>query len=154
MALEFAAGSATAGATCTYVDAARVHPWAFVFMGFLALAFGVARVAKETKIAVKSWRSFVHWWMAFYLALLGFLMALTTAVALILLVDPCGNSRVKHVVPDSFISAAAAVLGVFGFEFLVRKFMIGFGENRLDVGSTLQDLVDQSVAATLRKEAG
>jgi hypothetical protein len=48
----------------------------------------------------------------------------------------------------------AAVLGVFGFEFLVRNFIIGFGETQLDLATTLQSLVDQAVAATLKKEAG
>jgi len=48
----------------------------------------------------------------------------------------------------------AAVLGVFGFEFLFRKFIIGFGENQLNLATTLQNFVDQAVAATLKKEAG
>ncbi len=48
----------------------------------------------------------------------------------------------------------AAVVGVLGFEFLFRKFIIGFGETQFDLGTTLQNLVDQAVAATLKKEAG
>jgi hypothetical protein len=91
--------------------------------------------------------------MALYLVLLGFVMALTTAMALVLLVDGKGQLRVDFI-PASFVSIAAALLGVFGFEFLGRKFIIGFGENQFDLGSTLQDFVDQAVAATLKKEAG
>jgi len=49
---------------------------------------------------------------------------------------------------------AAAVAGVFGFEFLFRRFIIGFGENQFDLSSTLQNFVDQAVAATIRKEVG
>jgi hypothetical protein len=139
--------------TCTsYIDAATAHPWAFVFMAILMFGFGVARVAKETKISVH-WKSFLHLWMAAYLGLLGILMSLTTAIALALLVDECGHPRWKFI-PPSFTSLAAAALGVFGFEFLVRKLVIGFGENQLDMGTTLQDLVDQAVAATLKKEVG
>jgi hypothetical protein len=113
----------------------------------------VARVAKETNIPVRKWRSFLHPWMAAYFLLLTLLMSLTTAMALALLVDACGVPKVAFI-PPSFISVAAAVLGVFGFEFLVRKFVIGFGENQLDVGSTLQNVVDQAVAATLKREVG
>jgi hypothetical protein len=140
-------------AGCSTIDAALSHPWAFVFMIALMLGFGLARVANETKIPVRKWQSFVHLWMTAYLILLALLMSLTTAMALVLLVDACGKPRMT-VIPASFISLAAAFLGVFGFEFLVRKFIIGFGENQLDVGSTLQQVVDQAVAATLKKEAG
>jgi hypothetical protein len=90
--------------------------------------------------------------MLSYLLLLGILMAVTTAVALVLLVDEKGALRVSFI-PPSFISLVAAVLGVFGFEFLVRKLVIGFGENHLDLSSTLQNFVDQAVAETLRREA-
>jgi hypothetical protein len=48
----------------------------------------------------------------------------------------------------------SAALGVFAFEFLFRKFIIGFGENQLDLGTTLQNFLDQAIAATLKKEAG
>ena len=37
---------------------------------------------------------------------------------------------------------------------LVRKFVIGFGENQLDVGTTMQNVVDQAVSSTLKKEVG
>jgi len=121
-------------------------------MALFVLLFGVGRVAKETKTKVKI-SSFLHLWMALYLILLGFVMALTTAMALVLLVDQKGQLRVDFI-PASFVSIAAALLGVFGFEFLGRKFIIGFGENQFDLGSTLQDFVDQAVAATLKKEAG
>ncbi|MGO4879769.1 MAG: hypothetical protein ACLP59_02975 [Bryobacteraceae bacterium] len=57
-------------------------------------------------------------------------------------------------IPPSFLSMTAAVVGVLGFEFLFRKFIIGFGETQFDLGTTLQNLVDQAVAATLKKEAG
>ena len=134
------------------IDAATSHPFAFVFMALFVLLFGVGRVAKETKAKVKI-SSFLHLWMALYLVLLGFVMALTTAMALVLLVDGKGQLRVDFI-PASFVSIAAALLGVFGFEFLGRKFIIGFGENQFDLGSTLQDFVDQAVAATLKKEAG
>jgi hypothetical protein len=116
------------------------------------LVFGVGRVAKETKTSVK-WKSFLHLWMLAYIALLAALMSVTTAMALVLLIDEKGQPRVTFI-PPSFLSMTAAVVGVFGFEFLVRKFIIGFGETQLDLATTLQNLVDQAVAATLKKEAG
>jgi hypothetical protein len=135
-----------------HVDAAASHVWAFVFMLVLMLMFGVGRVAKETKTSVK-WKSFLHLWMVAYLVLLAALMSVTTAMALVLLIDEKGQPRVTFI-PPSFLSMTAAVLGVFGFEFLFRKFIIGFGENQLDLATTLQNFVDQAVAATLKKEAG
>ena len=133
-------------------DAAASHPSAFGFMAILMLIFGIGRVAKETKSSVK-WKSFVHLWMMAYLVLLAFLMSVTTAMALVLLIDEKGQPRVTFI-PPSFLSMTGAVLGVFGFEFLFRKFIIGFGENQLDLGTTLQSVVDQAVAATIKKEAG
>jgi len=134
------------------VDAAASHVWAFVFMLVLMLMFGVGRVAKETKTSVKN-QSFLHLWMVAYLVLLAALMSVTTAMALVLLIDEKGQPRVTFI-PPSFLSMTAAVLGVFGFEFLFRKFIIGFGENQLDLATTLQNFVDQAVAATLKKETG
>jgi hypothetical protein len=121
-------------------------------MTILLLMFAVGRVAKETRTSVK-WSSFLHLWMVAYLVTLAFLMSVTTAMALVLLIDEKGQPRANFV-PPSFLSMAAAVAGVFGFEFLFRKFIIGFGENQLDLGTTLQNFVDQAVAATLKKEAG
>ena len=141
-----------AGGPLGPVDAAADHPAAFVFMTILLLMFAVGRVAKETRTSVK-WSSFLHLWMVAYLVTLAFLMSVTTAMALVLLIDEKGQPRANFV-PPSFLSMAAAVAGVFGFEFLFRKFIIGFGENQLDLGTTLQNFVDQAVAATLKKEAG
>jgi hypothetical protein len=90
--------------------------------------------------------------MAAYLALLALLMAVTTAMALALLFGKNNEPNVNFL-PPSFLPMAAAVLGVFGFEFLFRKFIIGFGENRLDLAATLQNFVDPAVAATLEREA-
>jgi hypothetical protein len=134
------------------IDAAASHVWAFVFMAILMLTFGVGRMAKETKTSV-NWKSFLNLWMVAYLVLLAFLMSVTTAMALVLLIDEKGQPRVTFI-PPSFLSMTAAVLGVFGFEFLFRKFVIGFDENQLDLATTLQNIVDQAVAATLKKEAG
>jgi amino acid permease len=136
----------------TPIDPATHHPYAFVFMVVLMLVFGLARVAKGTRVSVK-WRSFLHMWMVAYLVLLAALMSVTTAMALVLLLDQTGQPRVTFV-PPSFVSLAAAVLGVFGFEILLSKFIIGFGETKLDLSSTLQNLVDQAVDATLKKEVG
>ncbi len=58
-----------------------------------------------------------------------------------------------HFISPAVAPVAAAVLGVFGFEFLVRRFIVGFGENRFDLDKTIQYVQDQAVAATLRKEA-
>jgi len=91
-------------------------------------------------------------WMDCYLLLLGALMSVTTAMALVLLVDEKGAPRMAFI-PPSFISMAA-VFGVFGFEILFSKFIVGFGETKLDLATTLQNLVDQAVAATLKKEVG
>ena len=121
-------------------------------MTILLLMFAVGRVAKETRTSVK-WSSFLHHWMVAYLVTLAFLMSVTTAMALVVLIDEKGQPRANFV-PPSFLSMAAAVAGVFGFEFLFRKFIIGFGENQLNLGTTLQNFVDQAVAATLKKEAG
>jgi hypothetical protein len=52
-------------------------------------------------------------WMLCYLLLLGALMSVTTAMALVLLVDEKGAPRMAFI-PPSFISMAA-VFGVFGF---------------------------------------
>jgi hypothetical protein len=134
------------------VDAAASHPLAFVFMTILMLVFGVGRVAKETKTSVQP-KSFLHAWMVAYVVLLAALMSVTTAMALVFLIDDRGQPRITFI-PSSFLSMTAAVLGVFGFEFLFRKFIIGFGETQFDLGTTLQNLVDQAVAATLKKEAG
>jgi hypothetical protein len=136
----------------TQLDAAAAHPYAFVFMTVLMLVFGLARVAKGTKASVK-WKSFLHLWMICYLVLLAALMSVTTAMAPVLLVDEKGIPRVTFI-PASFVSMAAAVLGVFGFEILFSKFIIGFGETKLDLSTTLQNLVDQAVSATLKKEVG
>lgn len=133
------------------VDAAVTHPSAFLFMVILTLIFGVGRVAKETRVSVKKWSSFLHLWMAAYLVLLVFLMGVTTAMALVLLFGKDNEPSVAFL-PPSFLPMAAAVLGVFGFEFLFRKFIIGFGENQLDLAATLQNFVDQAVAATLERE--
>jgi len=97
-------------------DAATSHVWSFVFMLVLMLMFGIGRVAKETKTSVR-WKSFLHLWMVAYLVLLTALMSVTTAMALVLLIDEKGQPRVSFI-PASFISMTAAVLGVFGFEFL------------------------------------
>ena len=85
--------------------------------------------------------------------LLAALTFVTTAMALVLLFDEKRQPRVAFI-PSSFLPMTAAVLGVFGFEFLFRKFIIGFGENQLNLATTLQNFVDQAVAATLKKEAG
>jgi len=74
-------------------------------------------------------------------------------MALVLLLDEKGHPRVTFI-PPSFVSMTAAVAGVFGFEFLFRKLIIGFGENQFDLAATLQTFLDQAVAATLKKEAG
>jgi len=135
------------------VDAASSHLLAFAFMIVLMLVFGVGRIAKETKTSVKNWKSFLNFWMFAYVLLLGALMSVTTSMALVLLIDANGSPRVVFI-PPSMISMSAAVVGVFGFEFLFRKFTIGFGENKFDLETTLQNLVDQAVAATLKKETG
>lgn len=119
-------------------------------MAMLMVVFGVGRVAKETKTSVRP-KSFVHLWMIAYLVLLAFLMSVTTAMALVLLIDDKGQPRMTFI-PPSFLSMTAAVAGVFGFEFLFRKFIIGFGETQFDLAATLQNVVDQAVAATLKKE--
>ena len=74
------------------------------------LTFGVGRVAKETKTSVRP-KSFFHLWMFAYLVLLGFLMSVTTAMALVLLLDEKGQLRVNFI-PSSFVSITAAVAGV------------------------------------------
>jgi hypothetical protein len=135
------------------VDAASSHLWAFALMAVLMLVFVVGRVAKETKTSVKNWKSFLNFWMFAYVILLGALMSVTTSMALVLLIGANGAPRVDFI-PPSMISMAAAVVGVFGFEFLFRKFIIGFGENKFDLDTTLQNIVDQAVAATLKKESG
>jgi uncharacterized BrkB/YihY/UPF0761 family membrane protein len=135
------------------VDAAANHPFAFVIMAVLALILGCARVAHETKVSIKNPKSFVHMWTFAYLALLVVLMSITTDMALVLLVAPDGKPALAIVHP-SLVSMAAAVFGVFGFEILISKFVIGFGENKFDVSTTLQYVVDQAAAATFKKEVG
>jgi len=121
-------------------------------MAILMLMFGIGRVAKEAKTTLR-WKSLLNLWTFAYLLILGALMSVTTAMALVLLVDEKCQPRIAFI-PPWFISMTAAVVGVFGFEFLFRKLIIGFGENQLDLASTLQNFVDQAVAATLKKETG
>lgn len=151
--LNSAAGVPPVQGTCAPIDAALNHPLAFVLMAVFVLCFGVVKVAHKSGKAVRRWQSFLHFWMAAYLILLGFLMSLTTAMALALLLDNCGQLRLD-LIPSSFVSMAAAALGVFGFGFLLRNLIIGVGESQLDVGSTLEALVNKAVQATLRKEVG
>ena len=96
-----------AGGPLGPVDAAADHPAAFVFMTILLLMFAVGRVAKETRTSVK-WSSFLHLWMVAYLVTLAFLMSVTTAMALVVLIDEKGQPRANFV-PPSFLSMAAAV---------------------------------------------
>ncbi len=80
------------------------------------------------------------------------LMALTTSIALFLLYDVKGDPKLQELpVPRSFLPLASALLGVFGFEILISKFIVGFGETKLDVSAILQDSLDQAAAATLKK---
>ena len=133
-------------------DVAATHPYTFVLMLVLVLIFGLETVAREAKTSIKI-TSFLHLWMAAYLVLLAFLMSVTTAMALVLVFDPSNNHPRFTSIPASFAPMAAAVLGVFGFEFLFRKFIVGFGEVRFDLAGTLQGILDQAVAATLKREA-
>ena len=121
-------------------------------MFVLMLIFAVQRVANEAKTPVSRWTSFVHFWMLAYFLLLTAIMSVTTAMALVLLVDDKGEPQFKFI-PESLIPMSAALVGVFGFEFFLRKFIIGFGENKFDLGDSLQNLIDQAVAATLKREA-
>lgn len=134
------------------VDVAQAHPAAFLFMSVLVLIFGAITVATESKVSVLKWTSFLHFWMAAYLVLLAVLMSVTTAIALGLLFDDRNHAKLPWL-PASFAPISAAVVGVFAFEIFLRRFIIGFGENQLDVAVKLQQLVDQAVAATLKKEA-
>jgi hypothetical protein len=134
------------------VDLAAAHPYTFVWMAVLLFIFGIGRVSRETKPAVTNWKSFLHPWMAAYLVILGILMALTTGMALVLVFDPSTGSARIDWLPPSLCPVAAAALGVLGFEWLFRKFTVGFGESQFDLKDTLQGLVDQAVAATLKKD--
>jgi hypothetical protein len=135
------AGEPPAGAASSIpqIDAAASHVWAFVFMAVLMLMFGVGRVAKETKTTVK-WKSFLHLWMVAYLVLLAALMSVTTAMALVLMVDEKGQPRITFV-PPSFLSMTAAVLGVFGFEILVPQIHHRF--RRKSIGSGLGEFAGE-----------
>ncbi len=83
------------------------------------------------------------------------LTALTTAVALFLVFDQQGNPKIPGLpVPPSFLPLTAAFLGVFGFDILVSKIIIGFGEIKLDFATVIQDLSDKAVEGTLKKAVG
>ncbi len=97
-------------------------------------------------------RSYLNLWTIAYFVVMCLLTSLTTSSALYLLLDDKGNPRIS-LVPNSFLPLLAAVVGVFGFEFLVRKFVIGFGENQWDLNTSLDDLAAHAVSATLLKEA-
>jgi hypothetical protein len=116
------------------VDAAASHPWAFVFMLALVLIFGVGRIAKETKTSVQKWTSFVHAWTFSYLALLAILMSVTT--------DGIGASGRRK-----GQSASYCHTGFIHLHCRLRRNSTG---PRRDPA----DIVDQAVAATLKKEAG
>lgn len=115
------------------------------------LAFAAVRVAAGTKIQVK-WKSFLNPWMSAYLVILAFMYNLTTAVALVL-IAPAGKPPTLPI-PPFFISLAGGVFGFFGFDILLSKLIIGFGETKLDISAKIQELTDQAVAATLKKEVG
>jgi len=137
------------------MDAASSHPFTFLIMLIVMLPVCLTRVAKQTKVPAAKWRSFLNFWMVAYLVVQVALMTLTTATALFLLFDPSGRPKLPDLpIPSSFLPLAAALLGVFGFEILLSKFIVGFGETKLDFSTTLQDLLDQAVAATLKKAAG
>ena len=136
-------------------DAATAHPLAFVFMLIVMLPVCATRVAKATNLPALKWECFFNFWMGAYLIVQVALAALTTAIALFLLFDSHGNPKLPDLpIPLSFLPLAAALLGVFGFEILLSKFVVGFGETKLDFSTALQDLLDQAVAATLKKAAG
>jgi hypothetical protein len=141
-----------AGGPLGPVDAAADHPAAFVFMTILLLMFAVGRVAKETRTSVK-WSSFLHLWMVAYLVTLAFLMSVTTAMALVVLIDEKGQPRANFV-PPSFLSMAAVVAGVFGFEFLFRKFIIGFGENQSGFGNHATEFCGSGGCSHVEKGSG
>jgi len=148
--IEGATGSAL-GNVVHRVDAAKSHPYAFLFMAVLVFILGIRNVKRETDVHVRT-ASLLNVPMGLYLIVLGFLMSLTTAMSLMILVNDDGTSKAGFM-PDSFVSMVGAVFGVFAFGTLIDKFVIGFGENRLDVNAVMQDLIDQAVEATLRKEA-
>jgi hypothetical protein len=134
------------------MDAAANHPLTFLIMLVVMLPVCLTRVAKQTRIPAAKWKSFVNFWMIAYLVVQVALMGLTTATALFLLYDSHGGPKLPELpIPFSFLPLAAALLGVFGFEILLSKFIVGFGETKLDFSTTLQDLLDQAVAATLKR---
>jgi len=118
----------------------------------LACIFSVGSVANDAGIPIRRFRSFLHLWMAAYFLLLALLMAVTTGMTLVLLFDAKDGLRIP-LFPSRIAPLAAAVFGVFGFETLVRKLIVGFGENQFDLDKTLQSILDQAVAATLEREA-
>jgi amino acid permease len=141
----------TGPASLPSIDAAANHPFAYVVALAFMVVFSAARVASGTKISVKP-ESFFNFWMVAYLLVLTFMYMLTTAVALALIV-PDGKTPIT-VIPPSFVWLAGGVFGFFGFDVLLSKLIIGLGETKLDIAAKLQDLLDQAVAATLKKDAG
>lgn len=134
------------------MDAATNHPLAFLLMLIVMLPVCLTRVARTTRVPATKWIAFVNFWMIAYLIVQVALMALTTSIALFLLYDLKGEPKLRELpVPPSFLPLAAALLGVFGFEILISKFIVGFGETKLDLSAVLQDLLDQAAAATLKK---
>ena len=137
------------------MDAATSHSSAFLLMLLVMLPVCLTRVSKATKTPAVTWKSFFNFWMVLYLVVQVALMALTTAIALFLLFDVQGQPKIANLpVPSSFLPLTAALLGVFGFEILLSRLIVGFGETKLDFSTTLQDLLDRAVEATLKKAAG
>jgi hypothetical protein len=138
------------------MDAAAAHPYTFLYMFIVMVPVCLVRVGRATAVqtTVVKIQHYIHVWMIMYLVVQLALTALTTAIALFLLYDSTGQQRIHDLpVPASFLPLAAAVIGVFGFDILISKLIVGFGETKLDFSKTLQDLLDQAVAATLKKAA-
>ncbi|ADW68852.1 hypothetical protein [Granulicella tundricola] len=144
-------------ATTAPVDVAASHPFAFVWMTVLMLILGVSRVARGIRPAVTNASSYFHLWMLAYLVVLGLLMSLTTGIALVILYDPHHYGEARPAfdwLPQRLLPLAAGAAGVLGFEWLFRKFTVGFGQTQFDLQGMLDELVNQAIAATLKKDVG
>ncbi len=133
------------------VDLALSHPLAFTFTFTLAVFYVLIPIAYEAKFSI-SMNSLRNAWVFLYIMLSGLLMLITTGMALQILYKQDGALRVDWI-PESIALLAAAVFGVFGFDVLVRRFVVGFGENQFELAKILQACLDQTVAARLKCEA-
>jgi hypothetical protein len=137
-------------------DLAEQHPWTFVFMVIFSTIWVLGAIAKECQPSLATLNlklklsALFNWWVGIYWLLFTLLATISTGMALVLAFDERGAARIK-ILPEKLLPLTVAAIGVFGFEFLFKKLIVGFGENTFDLNDTMKNLLAQAQAATIFK---